>query len=393
MGRHETLDRALAVLKRQGVALLGLAMIAAGGIWAAIALAASSEVMVDGAGRSKSVDVADLGENVNERYRIGNDYPRIEGVSLRKVLDQGGVGFGEWTRIFIGSIEVSRDEYDDFQGGKPPVFYVNKQDQVVFLRPRKDGEAAVLERAGNRGLRMNYRIPIEIESKPDLGKARGGDTVTFTAEVPGPNSGYSFRWNANGTTGTERKFEYTLPSSGEVEVNVEGTSGGQTLAEQTISTKVKEPPEENDGSGSSGFGGTGPSYTPPFTPSTPDYSPNFPDSTPSPDTPAPPDPDSAPEIEEETGTSVTGELLSATSPLPAPSGDDGAAAEDESRPPPEEVADEAKQVNAPGALIAGGVIVGLLGLGAGRELENKRPRRLLKRPDFSALRRLSPPWK
>lgn len=387
MGRQETFDRALSVLKRQGVALLGLAMIVAGGIWAAVALA-SSTVTVDGAKGPVPVDLETGTPDVPKQRYEGE---LVEGgFSLEKVLNRAGIRPAEWTRVFVGpSLEVTNDEYEDFEKKRPPVFFYNaNQDAVIFIRPKKDGEKSVRVRADN--LRMNYRIPVEITSEPDIDKAKGGDTVTFAAEVPGPNGEYSFKWNANGTTGTERKFEYTLPLSGDVEVNVEGTRGGQVIAEQTIATKVKEPPSGNDGSGP-GFGSTGPSYTPPYTSPTPDFSPNFPDSTPSPDTP--PDPDEEPEIEEETGVSVNGELLSATSPLPAPSGEEGPTAEDESEPAPEEVADEAKEVSAPGALIAGGVIVGLLGLGAGREVENKRPRRLLKRPDFSALRRLSPPWK
>ncbi len=192
------------------------------------------------------------------------------------------------------------------------------------------------------------------------------------------------------------------------------------LAEQTISTKVKEDKDDDDGSGDGSgsgdgdgtgsgsgsgydYGGTGSGYN--FGDGTdyssgPNYTPNFniPDSGGSgrgqPDPSVPTDPNEEPEIEEETGIPVTGELMSAVAPLsPSDSGDAATSAEDEAEPDAEEIVEEAKEVSAPGALIAGGIIVGLLGLGAGRELETVRPRRLTKRPDFSALRRLSPPWK
>ena len=94
---------------------------------------------------------------------------------------------------------------------------------------------------------------------------------------------------------------------------------------------------------------------------------------------------------EDAGVSVSGELLSATTPLPPSSGEAGETPE-ESAPDPEAAVEEAEEISAPGALIAAGVVVGLLGLGAGREMETVRPRRI-RRPDLSGLRRLLPPWK
>ena len=125
----------------------------------------------------------------------------------------------------------------------------------------------------------------------------------------------------------------------------------------------------------------------------PGYDYDFPDSGGStsdiPDTPKTPDPDETPPVED-FGTSVEGELLSATAPLPPSSGD--APPADEAAPDPEEAIEEAEEISGPGALIAAGVVVGLLGLGAGREMETVRPRRL-RRPNMSGLRRLLPPWK
>ena len=393
MRRHETFDRALALLKRQGVALLGLAMIAAGGIWAAVALGAS-EITVQTPTGNKTIDVAALKqEDVHKEYNIGGQPKRVDGYSLQRVLSSENIGAKDWTRIFFdGGVIVNGEKF--VKNRKPAFYFEDREEEepqeLRFVVPKREREEGRIEEI----LNFNLRGAIDID--PDEVDPEQGDTQTFEANVinGGPQNKYDFTWRAStGETGSERKFEITFNTSGDVDISVFAKRAGDPVAEGAIATKVKEPPSQDDGSGSSGFGGTGPSYTPPFTPSTPDYSPNFPDSTPSPDTPAPPDPDSAPEIEEETGTSVAGELLSATSPLPAPSGEEGPTAEDESEPAPEEVADEAKEVSAPGALIAGGVIVGLLGLGAGRELEDKRPLRLLKRPDFSALRRLSPPWK
>ncbi len=155
----------------------------------------------------------------------------------------------------------------------------------------------------------------------------------------------------------------------------------------TAAVDIEAPPPENTGGGYTSPGGYSSGYTPPS-----DYDYNFPDSggaTRTPRTPKTPDPDETPPVED-LGTSVEGELLSATAPLPPSSGD--APPADEAAPDPEEAIEEAEEISGPGALIAAGVVVGLLGLGAGREMETVRPRRL-RRPNVSGLRRLLPPWK
>jgi hypothetical protein len=369
-------------------------MVAAGLVWAAVAWA-STTVRVDGV-KSKPVNVADLKTDVDENYKVGSEYEHIEGVSLRKVLGEAGVRWADWTRVFIDSIEVRRDEYGSFSRGLVPVFYISEEgqgDEVIFLRPKKGSHPAERERSGNHDLPMNYRAPVTIT--PSLDNPETGETIEFEADGPGRDDQYDFQWSASsGETGEGPTFSYTFPSSpGRVQITVEGTKSGQIEVEQTIGTPVKAPPPENTG-GSGGFGGTGGlnyDYTDPSS----DFDYNFPDSA-SPDsprlpeTPKTPDPDETPPIAE-FGTSVEGELLSATAPLP-PSSGDALPPEEEPPPDPEAAIEEAEEINAPGALIAAGVVVGLLGLGAGREMETVRPRRL-RRPNARGLRRLSPPWK
>lgn len=384
-------------MRRRGVALTGLAMIAAGAIWAAVAWA-STFVEVDGAKGEVDVEVKRSNADVQgEIYNLPNGRKRLTGYSLQKVLSQAGVGDEGWTRIFIGGVEVRADEV--FSGDRVPVFALTDNDQnVEFWRPKKGSKSAVRVQGNN--LDMNYRVPIEIT--PPLDKPETGETIKFRANAPGPESQYEFEWNASsGDTGTGPTFEYTFPSSpGRVQINVEGTNNGNVEAEQTIGTPVKAPPEENTGNGGSSFGGSsfgggGTSYGGGYTPPSSDYEYDFPDSGGSgsnfPDAPKTPDPDETPPLED-FGTDVEGELLSATAPLPPSSGDAGAIPPEDTPPDPEAAIEEAEEISAPGALIAAGVVVGLLGLGAGREMENVRPRRL-RRPDLSRLRRLSPPWK
>ncbi|MDX6587179.1 MAG: hypothetical protein QOI31_1652 [Solirubrobacterales bacterium] len=366
-------------------------MIAAGCIWAAVAWA-STTVQVDGLKGTTSKDLTYENSDIKGiRYTMPDGAKQnVTGWSLQKVLDSVKIREDAWTRIFIGGIEIRRDEYELFSSKREPVFaFDNSQQNVYFIRPKKGDSPAETDRSNN--LRMNYRVPIDVS--PPVDKPETGETIKFRADAPGPDSQYQFEWNASsGETGTGSTFEYTFPySPGRVQINVEGTKSGQVQAEQTIGTPVKAPPPENNPT---------PDYTPPSSSYTPGYTPpsdydyNFPDGSvseiPETKTPKTPDPDETPPLEIP-GTSVEGELLSATAPLPPSSGD--ALPPDEQLPPdPEQAIEEAEEISGPGALIAGGIVVGLLGLGAGREMETVRPRRLW-RPDLSGLRRLLPPWK
>ena len=174
-------------------------------------------------------------------------------------------------------------------------------------------------------------------------------------------------------------------------INVSAKRGSDKMTVGTSTTAavdIKAPPPENTGGGYTSPGGYSSGYTPPSRLRL--QLPRFGRSTTeTPETPKTPDPDETPPLED-LGTSVEGELLSATAPLPPSSGD--APPADEAAPDPEEAIEEAEEISGPGALIAAGVVVGLLGLGAGREMETVRPRRL-RRPNMSGLRRLLPPWK
>jgi hypothetical protein len=381
-------------MRRRGVALTGLAMVIAGGIWAAVAWA-STTVEISGLQGNESVDVNEIPNNVDETYNVDGRPQRIEGDSLQHVLNKVGVNSDEWTRIYFDAGVVRNDE--KFTDDRDPVFYLSPNgENVWFLIPKKEGEPA---RTIKSDLDFTYRGAIDIDPDEIDPDARQGDTQEFTATVRGVNAqnDYKFNWTAGSQTGTGRTFEVTFSSSGRTVVNVEATRFGNIAAEQTIAGAVKEPEETDTGTGTggTGFGSSGydSGYDTSYDyPSASDYDSNFPDAEipdSVPDDVKPPDAETTPL--EDAGVSVSGELLSATTPLPPSSGDAGETAE-ESAPDPEAAVEEAEEINAPGALIAAGVVVGLLGLGAGREMETVRPRRI-RRPDLSGLRRLLPPWK
>ena len=366
-------------------------MIVAGLIWAAIAWADTADFKVQKpSGKYETVTVDEDDTDTYKTYRY--DGATKEGRSVASVLKEVGIGNRLWTSITVDGLTVKNGE---FPNKKPPIFIVRGDDDLTFYRPKTADDAADTR---NGIAVMTMRAPIDIDASDNSPKA--GQTVTYTASVRGGGTGnYEFTWTpSSGTGGTGSTFKYTYPeSSGEVSINVTAKRGSddETVGTATAATHDIEytPPSSNN----SGFGGTGysPGYSPPSTDYNYDY--NFPDSAPSqdiPDTKVPeaPEPDETVPLED-LGTPVEGELLSTVAALPPSSGDASAASPvEEDEPNPEEAMEEAEEISAPGALIAGGIVVGLLGLGAGREMENVRPRRL-RRPNLSGLRRLSPPWK
>ena len=118
-----------------------------------------------------------------------------------------------------------------------------------------------------------------------------------------------------------------------------------------------------------------PTYdSPSATPSTPSTSPEA----------TPGEADQAPPADQ--AAEVAGDLLADTTPIP-PAGSTGA---DAGLPDtPQEAADES-ELAISGAVVAAGLAAILLALGAGWEFERIHPRRWLRRPDLSRLRRLLP---
>jgi len=398
-------------MKRRGVALLGLAMIAAGGIWAAVAWASTSIEIEGPRGTSKTINVEDLNTDVeNKNYRVGDDFQTITGYSVKQILQALGISDSEWLTITIEDITVRNGQFRD---RKPAVFYVseNDDDKLVFLRPKSAAGPAVTDSAdGGANFDISYRVPLQIdpaEVDPDA-----GETIEFTATVPGggAQNAYTFEWDAGTAgSGTGRIFEVTYPNTdGQVKVSVRASRAGTDVGVVTVGAKI-DAPENTGGSGSGSFGsgsfgsgGFDSGYTPPSDFGGDFGGSDFGGSNPDPNFPDPPDdtPEDSAIPEETSGVSVSGELLSQISALEDGNGEEGlageedAAEEDAAEPPRDEATFEKnEEVTAPGVLIAAGVVVGLIGLGAGREIEDVRPRRFLRRPDLSGLRRLLPPWK
>jgi len=393
-------------MKRRGVALLGLGMVVAGGIWAAVAMADTRVEITKPSGSSQEINVdEDDYDKKNVRYKEGDEYNVRSGLSLETVLKRVGIGDRAWTTVEVGGLIVQNGSY---RSKKPPIFFV-RDDDVYFYRPQTATGSYQTRDSSGGDLDMSYEVPLVLDSSDDTPKA--GQAVTYEVSVPGggPQSAYEFTWSpSSGTGGTGSKFKYKYPeTSGEVTINVTAKRGSdnQKVGVATTASTIKAPPEDNSGdTGGIGTGGSGydsgynydSGYTPPS-----DFGGDYSDpgsSNPEPNFPETPEetPEDTTLPEATSGTSVSGELLAAVAPLEPSSGGDAAAGspEEEATTPEDEVIfEENEEVTAPGALIAAGVVIGIIGLGAGREIEDVRPRRFLRRPNFSGLRRLLPPWK
>ena len=221
---------------------------------------------------------------------------------------------------------------------------------------------------------------------------------TFRAEVSGgPGGGLNFTWGGDGLDPKSgRSVTYRFPDKGRKTVHVTVSKGGSRLASDATSVFVDRKPDDEDGTGGSSTGSGGVGYSDPSTSSdstttTPSYtSPTYDPPSTTPSTPStspeatPDDPDQAPPADQ--AAEVAGDLLADTTPIP-PAGSTGA---DAGLPDtPEEAADES-ELAISGAVVAAGLAAILLALGAGWEFERIHPRRWLRRPDLSRLRRLLP---
>ena len=318
-------------------------MIAAGLVWAAIAWAETADFKIQKpSGKYETVTVDDEDGSTYKTYRY--EGLTKEGRSLASVLKEVGIGDQAWTSITIDGLTVRKGE---FPNKKPPLFIVRGDDDLTFYRPKTENGPD----ESRPGIAvMTMRVPIDIDASDNSPEA--GQTVTYTASVRGGGEGnYEFTWTpSSGTGGTGPTFKYTYPeTTGEVTINVSAKRGSDNMTVGTSTTAavdIKAPPPEN--SGSSGYPPSG-SYSPGYTSPSSGFDYNFPDSGGStseiPDTPKTPDPDETPPLEE-LGTSVEGELLSATAPLPPSSGD--ALPADEAAPDPEEAIEEAEEISGPG---------------------------------------------
>jgi hypothetical protein len=376
------------------VLLLGLGL----GAWVALAPAATTIRVTQPDGDVKRVDIADVDPDVgpNQEYVVEGESREVTGVSLEALLRRAGVPPRLWQSVQVGSVFMTDDEYDRFGEETPPAFF-DDQGDAAFIVPDRGSRLGVIVPGAPSVTASRYSVRITPEAK----QIDAGDSVTFRAEVTGgPVTGLNFRWSGSGLdTRSGRAVTYRFPDKGRKTVQVVVARGGSTLATASTGVFVDRKPADDGGTGGddggSGTGTGGLGYTDPTTPSattTPTYTPptyDPPTATPSttPSTPeaTPDEPDSAPS--EDPTTEVAGDLLSDTAPI-APeesAGEAGGVAD-----APEETLDDDPELAISGAAVAAGLAAVLLGLGAGWEFERIHPRRLLRRPDLSRLRRLLP---
>jgi len=371
------------------VLLLGL------GALVALAPAATTIHVTQPDGDRRSVDIADLDPDVsNQEYVVNGESRDVTGVSLEAVLSEAGVRPAQWGSVQIGPVFMTDDEYERFGNQTPPAFFDDQGDATFIVPDRGTNTGEIVPGAPSVRAR-SYSVRITPQNK----EIDAGESVNFTAVVSGggPDAEFGFRWSGSGLDPKSGpSVTYRFPDKGEKTVKVSARRGGATVAETSTTVFVDRKPDDDDGTGGSSTGsggvgysdsstssdstGTTPSYTSPTydspsaTPSTPSTSP---EATQDESDPVPPADQAA---------EVAGDLLADTTPIP-PAGSTGA---DAGLPETPEEATDDSELAISGAAVSAGVAAVLLGLGAGWEFERIRPRRWLRRPDLSRLRRLLP---
>ncbi len=168
VGRHERLDRARLLVRQRGIALLGAAMIAAGGIWAALAIAGSTEVEIEKpSGQDETVTI-DESHPDWKTYRYEGE--NKEGRSLASVLKEIGIGDRAWTSIDVEGLMVQNGS---FKRKKPPIFFIKgSNDEVTFYRPETGSSSAETRSATGSELEMSYRVPLDLDASDNTPEGR-----------------------------------------------------------------------------------------------------------------------------------------------------------------------------------------------------------------------------
>jgi hypothetical protein len=386
--------------------ILGFAAVLGLGVWVAVAIAATRVTVYSPDGDRKQVNVADADEDVtDETYMVKSREVQVTGPSLRSLLRRAGVGYGSWRSVEIGSATMTQREYEKYGSQTPPAF--NVDDGGTFVIPNRGNQPG--REIGGRLTVEAFAVERGVVVNPGSPTVKAGASVTFTPEPFGDISGtLRYVWTLEGQDRkTSRQATYRFPKRGTYDVDVTVTgqdsraTGGAVVtvdpkkSDETGDDDEDEGDDDSATGGPTDSGGVGSPYTPPATDS--DYPTPDSDFPTTPDTPAPTAP-TAPDLEPGapgfSGVSVAGDLMSATAPAP------GAGDDEEPFELPAVGAGtpqfEDPEFTVSGAALLVGSVLGLVGIGAGREFERLDPRRWLKRrrwmkrPKLSALRRLLP---
>lgn len=376
---------------------------------AAVAYAATTVQITKPNGKTTPVDIADQDKQDYEVEDVGT----VQGVSLVDVLKSKNVARKDWTSVTVAvgdesPLTVAKSDYDEYPGDQVPVFY-DENGQVTFAVPETDDDDAdrltstLVDDMEARAFGL-----AEIKVSPASAKIDPGEKVSFTSKLKGDIAGdpddVKYSWSAQGgSTGKGPDARLSFPEkTGRYSVSVTGTNDGQVVAAGAATVTVgdpDEPPEEGDGGGGTGapagggFGGGGGIPGSSFPPSSFGPGSTLPDDFGGQGIPdnafpggeLPDDFGRGDELPAAPGVQINGELMSAAAAV-APE-----TPQEASPSASEGVVVEENHFTLPGAVLAAGIVIGLMGLGASREYGGfGRLRDLAAKLPLGRLRRLLP---
>ena len=316
-------------------------------------------------------------------------------MSLARLLRRAGVPPRAWSSVQVGSVFLTDDQYQAFPDETPPAFF-DDQGDATFIVPDRGDRTGVIVPGAPSVAASRYSVSITPRGRGDrrgrFGRLHGGGQrrsgrVSSTSDGTATAS----TRGADGRSPTASRTRAARPcrsrSRREARRWRPTPPRCSSIASPTTTTTAPAVPARGPAAWV-----TRTRARPPTAPGRPPPTHRRPTTRPA-RLPARPRPRprrrrASPirRLPRTRPAEVAGDLLADTTPIP-PAGSTGA---DAGLPDtPEEAADES-ELAISGAVVAAGLAAVLLALGAGWEFERIHPRRWLRRPDLSRLRRLLP---
>lgn len=239
-----------------------------------------------------TTDAAIGDRTVTVRRAAGETVETLRAITIERLLDRADVDAFSSNGVTIEgagrSVTLSRDQLihpDAYPGSERPVFYVDAQGAVCFLRPSAapgdlNGDEQICVPDGSISIKViGASGALTVEGRASKTRIRAGQRVTFTAEVGGDPSGSArVRWTFDdGGRGSGTTVTHRFKRRGTYNVVVGATlsdtdTGGSDYVTIQVGAPVQGGPNRTGGGtntdaaapdSGAATGTTGPAITPP----------------------------------------------------------------------------------------------------------------------------------